>query len=153
MADATTATCTEKNESRSGVLVNGMNGPYTRTFTFPVLNSATGYGASDVITLVTVPANTQILSIAIAASAAQSGGATFTFAVTGQSAFSAALAPTTANVFFPSAITEANAAVLASDTALTCTIGTATCDAATITVSMVLAPLGANAPSYTTYTT
>lgn len=152
MADAVTATVTEKKENQGSGTQNAMNSVYTRTFTFPVLNSATGYGASDVITVATVPADTQILGIAIKSSVAQSGGSTYTFAITGQSAFSAALAPTTANVFFPSAVTEANAATVGSDTALTCTIGTATCDAATITVTLVCAGLGAGTAGLTTYT-
>jgi hypothetical protein len=151
MADATTAVVTEKKENQGSGVQRAMNTVYTRTFTFPVLASATGYGASDVITVASIPADTQILSLAIKSSVAQSTGSTYTFAITGQSAFSAALAPTTANIFYPSAITEANAASVAAETALTCTIGTNTCDAGTITVTMVCAGLGAGTAGLTTY--
>jgi hypothetical protein len=152
MADSTTATCTEKKENEGSGTQNAMNTVYTRTFTFPVLASATGYGAGDDITLVTIPANTQILSLAIMASVAQSTGATYTFQIASGSAFSAALAPTTANIFYPSAITDANAATTGSDQALKVVIGTNTCDAATITVTMVCAGLGAGTAGLTTYT-
>lgn len=153
MADATNITCTEKKENQGSGTQNAMNTVYSRTFTFPVLATATGYGASDVLTTdIKIPANTQILSIAIASSVAQSTGSTYTFAISGQSAFSAALAPTTANIFYPSAITEANAATTGSDTALTCTIGTNTCDAGTITVTLTCVGLGAGTAGLTTYT-
>ena len=153
MADAITVTCTEKKENQASGTQSAMNTVYTRTFTFPVLASATGYGASDVITLCKVPANTQILGIAMSASAAQSTGATFTFSLDAGSAFSAALAPTTAATWYPSAITDANAATSqTADADLKCTIGTNTCDAATITVTMTCAGLGSAAAPYSTYT-
>lgn len=152
MAFETTVTCTDKTENRSPALANGQNSLYTRTFTFPVLNSATGYGATDELALVTLPANTQVIGIAMKSSAAQSGGATFTFRIASLTAFSAALAPTTADVFFASDITEAYACTSASDQVLNVTIGTATCDAATITVTLQCVALGAQASPYTTYT-
>lgn len=152
MADTTTVTCTEKSENVAGVPANSVISTYTRTFTFPVLASATGYGATDVLNLITVPKNTQVLGIALSASAAQSTGATFTFSLDAGSAFSAALAPTTAATWYPSAITDANAATSqTADATLKCTIGTNTCDAATITVTMTCASLGANAAPYTTF--
>lgn len=150
MAFDATVTCTEKTESRSSSLVNGQNGFYTRTFTFPVLASASGYGAGDDLALVTIPANTQIVGIAIKASAAQSTGATFTFRLAAKSAFSAALAPTTADIFYASDITEANACTIGSDEVLNVAIGTQTCDAATITVTLQCVCLGANT-GVTTY--
>lgn len=151
MADAVTAVCTEKRGLGAGDAYEPGT-VYTRTFTFPVLASATGYGASDVITLVTVPANTQILSIASKASAAQSTGATFAYSIDSGSAMNAVHACTTANVFVASDMTEANACTANTDGVLKCTIGTQTCDAATITVTMVCASLGSEAAPYSTFT-
>jgi hypothetical protein len=150
MADTTTITCTEKRGNSAGDVYEPGT-VYTRTFTFPVLASATGYGAADVLNLVTIPANTQVVAIAMKASVAQATGATFTFSIDSGSALSAALAPTTANLFYPSAVTDANAATASTDGTLKATIGTNTCDAGTITVTLVLAGLGTTS-NLTTYT-
>jgi hypothetical protein len=151
MADTTTLTCTEKRGNVAGDAYEPGT-VYTRTFTFPVLASATGYGASDILNLITIPANTQILGLAMSASVAQSTGATFTFQIDSGSALSAALAPTTAAIFFPSAITAANAASGVADGTLKAVIGTQTCDAATITVTLTCCALGSAAAPFTTYT-
>lgn len=153
MADSITAVCTEKRENQASNTQTSMNTVYTRTFTFPVLNSATGYGAGDDITLVKIPANTQILGLAMSASVAQSGGATFTYQLGAGSAFSAALAPTSANTWYPTAVTAANAATSqTADTDLKVVIGTATCDAATITVTLTCAGLGSAPATFSTFT-
>ena len=57
MADTTTITCTDKRES--GAAGNySFGSTYVRTFTFPVLNSATGYGTTDILNLITIAAAT-----------------------------------------------------------------------------------------------
>jgi hypothetical protein len=152
MAFDATVTCTEKTENRTPTLANGQQGMYTRTFTFPVLASAAGYGATDELALITLPANVQVIGCAMKSSVAQATGATFTFRIASLTAFSAALAPTTADVFFASDITEQYACTSGSDQAVNVTIGTNTCDAGTITVTLQLVPLGASTSVYSTYT-
>lgn len=149
MADAVTVTCTEKRE---GVILANSAGTYTRTFTFPTLNSATGYGDADVISTITIPANTSVKA-AFAKSSVTQGSATFALGLDAGSAFVSAVAVTATTTWQPLTIASlANATTGASDQVLTFTVGTATCAAATVTVCLELISLGAPAATFTTYT-
>jgi len=147
MATTTAVTCTEKRGSISGDAYE-VGSVYTRTFTFDTLN-ATGYESGDTLTLVTIPANTQIIAASAKRSVTQ-GSATFALNVTG-TAFVTAVAVTSTTTFQPLAVVVAQGNTGASDVALSCVIGSATCAAATVTVTLVCAALGTAAAAATTY--
>lgn len=150
MADTTTVTCTEKRGNVTGDVYEP-GSVYTRTFTFNTLASATGYGDTDVLNLITIPADTQIIAASAKSSVTQ-GTSTFALSLDAQSAFVAAVAVTATTTFQPLAVVVANATAGATDATLKCTIGTATAAAATVTVTLVCAALGSAAAAFTTYT-
>lgn len=154
MADTTTITCTEVRENNGVVPANSVQTHYVRTFTFPVLASATGYGAGDILNLITIPANTLVKDIFVKASATQANGTTFTFSLAGQDVGVATVPVTTGFTGIQMAVADqATDAVTTADTTLIATLGVGTCTAATITVSVICVSLGTTTAPYTTYTT
>lgn len=141
MADTTSVTSTEKKGSTAGDVYEP-GSVYVRTITFATAASATGYGDTDIINLSAyIPANTCIIAAAAKSTVTQ-GSATFAINLGGGTAFVAATAVTSTTTFQPLAVTVANACTSASDQALQVVIGTATCAAATVTLSLVCASLG-----------
>jgi hypothetical protein len=157
MAVEATVVCTEKRGSVTGDVYEP-GSVYVRTFTFPVLGSATGFGDTDSVALVTIPAETQILSIAAKSSVAQTNSTTLAFnhasnAAGGSGAFATTAALTTTLVPCELAVASQDVATTgASDSVLSVTFGAGTCVAGTITVSMVCAALGSASAPFTTYT-
>jgi hypothetical protein len=152
MADTTTITCTEVRENNGVVSANSMQSHYTRTFTFPVLASATGYGDTDILNLVTIPKDTLIKDIFIKASVTQANSTTFTFSLASQTIGVATVPVTTGFTGIQMAVADqATDAITTADTTLVCTLGVGTCTAATITVTLMCCALGTTAAPYTTY--
>lgn len=145
MAD-TTVTCTEKRES--GGNPNQPVSVYVRSFSFPVL-ATTGYEASDVIHTITLPAGTLILG-AWAKTTVTQGSSTLAWSIEGQDPFVAAVAITSLTGQKLTIDPDHNQ-VTSTDTIVTATVGSATCAAATITVSFLCAAMQNATAPYTTY--
>jgi Flp pilus assembly CpaE family ATPase len=148
MATTTAITCTEKRGNVTGDVYEP-GSVYTRTFTFDTENGA-GFESGDTLTLATIPANTQIIAASAKSSVTQ-GSATFALNVTG-TAFVTAVAVTATTTFQPLAVVVAQGNTGASDVALSCVIGGATCAAATVTLTLTCVALGTAAASQTTFT-
>jgi hypothetical protein len=148
MADTTTITCTEKRQNGAGDVYNPGT-MYVRTFSFPVLASATGYGDADVLNLITIPKDTMVIGAAIKASVTQANATTFAFSLAGQAIGVATVPVTTGYTGIQMAVADgATDNITIADTTLVCTLGVGTCTAATITVSLILAAIGTEEAPY-----
>lgn len=156
MADTVAPTCTELRAGEAAKIYN-TGSVYTRTFSFPVLATATGYGDTDIWNLITIPKNTKIIDMAIKSSVIQT--ATPTFNLTGKTAFAAATpACAAADTWYCPTVAVADVGANGygtanADTVLQGVNSTATCNAGTYTVTLTCVALGGAESTYTTQNT
>lgn len=155
MADTVAPTTTElRSSDAAGNYSFGT--VYTRCFSFPVLNDASGYGDTDIWNLITIPANTKVIDMAIKSSVIQT--ATPTFNITGLTAFAGATpAAAAANTWYSPTVAVADIGAsgygfAATDLVLQGVNSTATCNAGTYTVMLVCVALGGTDSQFDTFT-
>lgn len=145
MAAVGNVTYTEKKTAANDVAVKG-NCVYARTVTFDIAGSLTAGTAN--ITGFTIPADTKVLGGSVKFSAAQ-GSCTWKFSLTTDGDICAA---TAANVTTWVGLTTPTGVTSNADRVVTFTTADAATVAATVTLTLFLAPVGTDAAAYTTYT-